>query len=71
MTILSLGLASTKWGESNDPKIIEIGQLEAEISAIVILGSKSIDLYRKNMFFDFSFNVATDSLTYVKFINLH
>ena len=69
MTILSFGLASTKRDESNESKIIKIGQLEAEIFAIVILGSKSKDLYRKNRFFHFSSYVATDSLRYVKFIN--
>ena len=69
MTILSLGLASTKWDESNESMIIQIKQLEAEIFAIVILVSKSIDLYRKNRFFNISY-VATDSLRYIKFINL-
>ena len=47
ITISSLGLASTKWDESNESKIIQIRQLEAEIFAIVILGSKSIDLQKK------------------------
>ena len=70
MTVLSLGLVSTKWDESNESKITQIGQLEAEIFTIVILGFKSRDLYRKNRFFHFSSFLATDSLRYVKFINL-
>ena len=71
MTILSLDLASTMWDKFNEPKIIKIGHLEAEILNILILGSKSIDLNRKNSFFHFSSYIATDSLRYVKFIKIH
>ena len=55
----------------NEPKIIQIGQIEAKILAISICAPKPIDLYRNTMFFDFSSDVTTDSLRYVKFINLH
>ena len=54
----------------NELKIIKIGHLEAEILDILILGSRSIDLYRKNSFFHFFSYMATDSIRYVKFINL-
>ena len=71
VTILSLDLASTTWDKFKEPQIIKIGHLEAEILDILILGSKSIDLNRKNSFFHFSSYMATDSLRYVKFIKIH
>ena len=71
MTVCSLDLVSTNLDNSNDPKSIYIGQSEVEIFIILIFGSRSIDLYRKNMFFHFSSDVATNSVRYVKFINLH
>ena len=58
-TIFSPDFESTKWDKSNEPTIIQIGQIEAEIFVISMFGSKPIDLYRKNMFFYFSSNVAT------------
>ena len=70
MTIFSPDFESTNWDESNEPKIIQVGQIEAGIFVISIFGTKPIDLYRKKMFFHFSSDVATRSLKYVKFINL-
>ena len=57
-------MASTKWDESNKSKIMKIGQLEAEIFAIVIL------IYTKKKKFFSIFLCGHDSLKYVKFINL-
>ena len=50
MTIFAPDYKSINWDESNEPKIIQIGQIEAEIFAISIFGSESKDLYRKNVF---------------------
>ena len=68
---MSLDLASTSRDKFNESKIMKIGHIEAEILDILILGSKSIDLNRKNSFFHFSYYIATDSLRYVKFIKIH
>ena len=71
MTIVSHDFKITNLDKSQELKIIQIGQIEAEIFVIPIIGSKPKDLYRENMFFHFSSNVATDSLRYVTFIILH
>ena len=71
MTIYLHDFESADLNKSNEPKITQIGQIEAEILAIVIFGSKPMVLYRKYMFFDFSSIVAADSSRHVKFINIH
>ena len=71
MTIVSHDFKITNLDKSQELKIIQIGQIEAEIFVIPIIGSKPKDLYRENMFFHFSSNVATDSLRYVKLIKIH
>ena len=40
MPVLAFVLASTNGDKFNEPKIIKIGQLEAEIFDILILGSR-------------------------------
>ena len=70
MTVLSLVLASTNGDKFNEPKIIKIRQLQAEIFDILILGPKTDRFTQKKCFFHFSPYKATDSLKYIKFINL-
>ena len=61
-------LASTQLDNSNKPKIIQIGQLEAEKLVIKVLGPNQYIYTGKICFFHFSSDVATNSLRYVKFI---
>ena len=70
MTVLSLELASINLDNSNEPKIIKIGKLEADIFDILSLGSRPIALCRKIGFSGFSSYVATDSLGCIRFIKL-
>ena len=50
--------------------MIKIEQIEVEIFAISISGPNQ-EIYTENFFLDLSSNVATDSLRYIKCINLH
>ena len=59
MTILSLGSAGNKLDKSNELKIIQIGQLEAEIFTISFLSSDQ-KIYTENCFFYFPYDVATN-----------
>ena len=68
MDISSLDLGSTNLDNPNKSKTTHIEQLEAEVFAISILWVQINKSIRKNMFFQVSSDVATDSLMYVEYL---
>ena len=60
---------NTNLEKFNKPKIIKIGQIKAEIFDILNFGVQTNKFIQKKVFHFFSY-IATDSIRYVKFINL-